>query len=109
MEKHRQKRSQQFAKLIDGNLQVIDDAAKCLGLQIARMHGNHYSSLVLGPNVNRVATPLPSELETEAFSHTRDFFRGCDGKLRRHTGISIGLISMSSVGIGRPSSSKDSM
>src|SRR5690242_19878143 len=73
------------------------------------MHRNYHPRLVACTHVDSVASALTPKHEAQFQGDTNEVLCGGSRKLRRHTGISIGLIRMSSVGIGRPSSTRDSI
>src|SRR6266571_560313 len=96
-------------KLFDADLQILDDAAQCLALEFALMHRDHDTRLIALPYINGVTATLTPEQEAQSFGNTNQVLRcGCR-QLRRHTGISIGFMKMSSAGIGKPSSTRLSM
>src|SRR6266851_4000578 len=55
-------------------------------------------------NINRMAARLTPECKSQSLGDASEFLRLDPWQFGGHTGISIGLIRISSVGIGRPSS-----
>ncbi len=73
------------------------------------MHGNYNATLVFGPDIYGMAAALTAKFKAQLFDDTDKLPRFDRGQLFGHAEISIGLIRMSSVGIGRPSSMSVSM
>src|SRR6266567_4607134 len=70
------------------------------------MHRNYNPCLVALPYINRMAASLAPKHEAQSLGDAHKIFRCGRGQLRCHAGISIGLIKMSSVGMGNPSSTR---
>jgi len=70
------------------------------------MHWNHDAGLVGLTHVDGMAAALPAKYEAQSFGHADHVSCRSGGLFRRHAGISIGLMKMSSVGTGKPTSRK---
>lgn len=68
------------------------------------MHRDYHTSLVALTDVDRVTAALSPKNEAQALGHTDYVFCRGGRLFWRHAGISMGLMKMSSVGTGKPSS-----
>ena len=75
-------------------------------LEIASVHRDDHARLIAGPDIDGMAAALAAERKSQKLCNTNQIPWLLLQQFRSHTVISIGLIKMSSAGMGKPSSVK---